>query len=296
MPNDSRSIRVLLHRHSSPAPQAVQAPASTTILQLKERWYGGGAPCGAAGVVLRLGSPDGRRAYNSMSLAEVSAGSDAVVLWWEDASSAAAPAASPASSSASTATAALIVGLDSLADFGAYDAQTSLWCRLWQLDAPPVSPGAVEAEDGGRARPLLRLYEGGAAAAAVGAAAAAGAAGAEGEERALSGECVLWPSGVLMARFLERRAEALQLCGSRLVELGAGSALPSVVAACCGSRVVATDRAAGAPYLRMHLEANAAAVRERGGPAVQQAALSFGSEEDAARLRGAALFGEQGSL
>ena len=287
MPDDSRLIRVLLHRHSSPAPQAVQAPASTTILQLKERWYGGAAPCGAAGVVLRLSSPDGRRAYNSMSLAEVSAGSDAVVLWWEEAP-AATPAASPASSSALTATAALIVGLDSLADFGAYDAQTSLWCRLWQLDAPPVAPGAVEAEDGERARPLLRLYEG--------AAAAAGAAGAEGEERALSGECVLWPSGVLMARFLERRAEALQLCGSRLVELGAGSALPSVVAACCGSRVVATDRAAGAPYLRMHLEANAAAVRERGGPAVQQAVLSFGSEEDAARLRGTALLGELGSL
>ncbi|EOD25360.1 hypothetical protein EMIHUDRAFT_235208 [Emiliania huxleyi CCMP1516] len=182
MPNDSRSIRVLLHRHSSPAPQAVQAPASTTILQLKERWYGGGAPCGAAGVVLRLGSPDGRRAYNSMSLAEVSAGSDAVVLWWEEASPAAAPAASPASSSASTATAALIVGLDSLADFGAYDAQTSL-----------------------------------------------------------CGECVLWPSGVLMARFLERRAEALQLCGSRLVELGAGSALPSVVAACGPRYIVGCD-------------------------------------------------------
>jgi predicted nicotinamide N-methyase len=47
----------------------------------------------------------------------------------------------------------------------------------------------------------------------------------------------LWPSGVALARALDGRA----LRGARVVELGCGLALPSIVAARAGGRVLATD-------------------------------------------------------
>lgn len=47
----------------------------------------------------------------------------------------------------------------------------------------------------------------------------------------------LWPSAIALARVLARRA----LDGRRVLELGCGMALPSIVAACRGARVTATD-------------------------------------------------------
>jgi predicted nicotinamide N-methyase len=62
----------------------------------------------------------------------------------------------------------------------------------------------------------------------------------------------LWPSGLELARRLSGRA----LHGARVVELGCGLGLPSLVAVACGARVLATDWSAAA--LRL-LERNAAA-------------------------------------
>jgi predicted nicotinamide N-methyase len=52
----------------------------------------------------------------------------------------------------------------------------------------------------------------------------------------------LWPSGVALARALRGRA----LRGARVLELGCGLALPSIVAARAGARVLATDWSADA--------------------------------------------------
>jgi len=60
----------------------------------------------------------------------------------------------------------------------------------------------------------------------------------------------LWPSGVALARRLAGRA----LHGARVVELGCGLGLPSLVAARAGGRVLATDWSAAA---LARLEANA---------------------------------------
>jgi predicted nicotinamide N-methyase len=50
---------------------------------------------------------------------------------------------------------------------------------------------------------------------------------------------VLWPSGLALAKYLDRRFPSL--AGVRVVELGCGLGLPSVVAALKGARVLATD-------------------------------------------------------
>ena len=47
----------------------------------------------------------------------------------------------------------------------------------------------------------------------------------------------LWPSGIALARAVGRRS----LRGKRVLELGCGLALPSIVAALAGARVLATD-------------------------------------------------------
>ena len=62
----------------------------------------------------------------------------------------------------------------------------------------------------------------------------------------------LWPSGLELARRLSGRA----LRGARVVELGCGLGLPSLVASACGARALATDWSSAALGL---LERNAAA-------------------------------------
>ena len=51
---------------------------------------------------------------------------------------------------------------------------------------------------------------------------------------------VLWPSAIALAHDLAERAD--QLRGTRVLELGAGTGLPGIVAASCGAHVVQTDR------------------------------------------------------
>jgi predicted nicotinamide N-methyase len=61
----------------------------------------------------------------------------------------------------------------------------------------------------------------------------------EGQERAPYA-VVLWPAAIALAHELASRAEALR--GTRVLELGAGTGLPGIVAASLGARVVQTDR------------------------------------------------------
>jgi methyltransferase-like protein 23 len=51
---------------------------------------------------------------------------------------------------------------------------------------------------------------------------------------------VLWPAAIALAHDLESRGAAL--AGTRLLELGAGTGLPGLVAASLGARVTQTDR------------------------------------------------------
>jgi len=51
---------------------------------------------------------------------------------------------------------------------------------------------------------------------------------------------VLWPAAIALAHDVAARADALR--GGRVLELGAGTGLPGIVAASLGARVVQTDR------------------------------------------------------
>ena len=51
---------------------------------------------------------------------------------------------------------------------------------------------------------------------------------------------VLWPAAIALAHDVASRPDALR--GARLLELGAGTGLPGIVAASLGARVVQTDR------------------------------------------------------
>lgn len=55
---------------------------------------------------------------------------------------------------------------------------------------------------------------------------------------------VLWPTAIALAHEIATRADAFR--GRRVLELGAGTGLPGVVAASVGARVVQTDRQEGA--------------------------------------------------
>ncbi|CAO3678079.1 unnamed protein product [Umbelopsis ramanniana] len=51
----------------------------------------------------------------------------------------------------------------------------------------------------------------------------------------------LWDCGVILAKYLEKHP--ILVCGKRVIELGAGKALPSIAAAALGASVVVTDAA-----------------------------------------------------
>lgn len=60
------------------------------------------------------------------------------------------------------------------------------------------------------------------------------------EEGALPYGVMLWPASIALAH--EVAARATELAGKRVLELGAGTAVPGIVAASLGARVLATDR------------------------------------------------------
>ncbi len=65
----------------------------------------------------------------------------------------------------------------------------------------------------------------------------------EGESRQPYG-VVLWPAAIALAHDIVARRE--QFAGARVLELGAGTGLPGIVAATLGARVIQTDRHEGA--------------------------------------------------
>jgi predicted nicotinamide N-methyase len=70
----------------------------------------------------------------------------------------------------------------------------------------------------------------------------------------------LWPAAIALAHELAARP----LSGLRVLELGAGTGLPGIVAAALGARVLQTDRNAGALVVcRMNAEANGAVLEQR---------------------------------
>ena len=90
----------------------------------------------------------------------------------------------------------------------------------------------------------------------------------------------LWPSGRGLARWLARRTGCVPGClsGQVVVELGCGLALPSLVAARLGARVIATDRHPDVPGL---LAANAA----RAEVAIEYRALDWRRADELVALR-----------
>jgi predicted nicotinamide N-methyase len=89
----------------------------------------------------------------------------------------------------------------------------------------------------------------------------------EDEERFLSGDqprlpygIVLWPAAIALAHELAARS----VRGASVLELGAGTGLPGIVAATLGARVVQTDRNAGALVVcRKNAERNGVALEQR---------------------------------
>jgi predicted nicotinamide N-methyase len=89
----------------------------------------------------------------------------------------------------------------------------------------------------------------------------------EDEEQFLRGDqprlpygIALWPAAIALAHELAVRP----LRGVRVLELGAGTGLPGIVAAALGARVVQTDRNAGALIVcRMNAEGNDVVVEQR---------------------------------
>ena len=88
----------------------------------------------------------------------------------------------------------------------------------------------------------------------------------EDEERFLRGELrlpygiALWPAAIALAHELAARS----LHGVRLLELGAGTGLPGIVAATLGARVVQTDKNAAALVVcRRNAERNGATLEQR---------------------------------
>ncbi|HEX7979443.1 MAG TPA: methyltransferase domain-containing protein [Gemmatimonadaceae bacterium] len=73
---------------------------------------------------------------------------------------------------------------------------------------------------------------------------------------------MLWPSSIALAHELVARAPSL--AGVRILELGAGTGLPGIVAATFGARVVQTDRLDVALDLcRRNAERNRVAIEHR---------------------------------
>jgi predicted nicotinamide N-methyase len=73
---------------------------------------------------------------------------------------------------------------------------------------------------------------------------------------------MLWPASIALAHDLVERGELLR--GKRVLELGAGTGLPGIIAASFGAQVLQIDRSEVAVHLcRMNAERNAQAVDTR---------------------------------
>ena len=86
---------------------------------------------------------------------------------------------------------------------------------------------------------------------------------------------VLWPAAIALAHELIARADALP--GTRLLELGAGTGLPGIVAASLGARVVQTDRQA------LALAVCARNARRNGATGIEHRVADWSAWDDAGR-------------
>jgi predicted nicotinamide N-methyase len=86
---------------------------------------------------------------------------------------------------------------------------------------------------------------------------------------------VLWPAAIALAHEIATRADAFR--GRRVLELGAGTGVPGIVAASVGARVVQTDRQEGAlAVCRLNGERNRV-------PSVEYRAADWAAWDDATR-------------
>jgi predicted nicotinamide N-methyase len=71
------------------------------------------------------------------------------------------------------------------------------------------------------------------------------------------GQNCLWAAGLVMARYIENPSIAISFRGRRILELGAGAGLTSMVAACVGGDVYSTEQDSCMKYLESNLRLNA---------------------------------------
>jgi hypothetical protein len=97
------------------------------------------------------------------------------------------------------------------------------------------------------------------------------------QRRAAGHGGVVWPGALALAAFAASAEGRRWVRGRRAVELGAGTGLPGVVAACAaGADVVLTDKPALVPVLEDAVRGGAAAAAAAGG-GLTTAALEFGA-------------------
>jgi len=97
-----------------------------------------------------------------------------------------------------------------------------------------------------------------------------------------------WPAGYVLAEYMSRRPsippdadDVFDWTNKRVVELGAGLGLVSIVAALLGADVVATDGVEGVlPVMRENVQKHTAAAKH----AVNCTLLSWGEEADETRI------------
>ena len=114
----------------------------------------------------------------------------------------------------------VIIGLDSLSSFGAFDPTLKLWKREFPLlTGPPIS--------------LLENPN----------------------DSTEGGELFIWPASLVLSKFLT--ANPAYVLGQTVIELGASHGVVSMTASAVGAKfVVATDRPHVLPYLKSNLALN----------------------------------------
>ncbi|GMH46019.1 hypothetical protein BSKO_13983 [Bryopsis sp. KO-2023] len=77
--------------------------------------------------------------------------------------------------------------------------------------------------------------------------------------------CVVWTCGLFLAWYLANRVEEKNLKGTRILELGSGTGIGAIAAACCGAHVSATDLADALPLLSKNIDLNSETITDGGG-------------------------------
>ncbi|XP_068658027.1 uncharacterized protein [Aristolochia californica] len=95
--------------------------------------------------------------------------------------------------------------------------------------------------------------------------------------------CSVWDCAIILAHYLPNYARSHPFASNTVLELGAGTGLPGLVAAALGApRVTLTDRTHLLPGLRRNVEANAHIFSSD----VRVAALEWGREDQVAAVDG----------